>query len=108
MRALNLFCIILVILSIVTLFTINDKVRSLNIKLGEMIVELEKKNRSIKVLNADWAMLNEPRRLKYLGDIYLELHHSTSENYINLDDIPLRVEYLKRSSMIIDKKEDEK
>ena len=43
MRALNLFCIILVILSIVTLFTINDKVRSLNIKLGEMIVELEKK-----------------------------------------------------------------
>ena len=29
MRALNLFCIILVILSIVTLFTINDKVRSM-------------------------------------------------------------------------------
>lgn len=108
MRALNLFCIILVILSIVTLFTINDKVRSLNIKLGEMIVELEKKNRSIKVLNADWAMLNEPRRLKYLGDIYLELHHSTTESYINLDDIPLKVEYLRRSSIKKNKKEDEK
>ena len=53
-------------------------------------------------------MLNEPRRLKYLGDIYLELHHSTTESYINLDDIPLKVEYLRRSSIKKNKKEDEK
>lgn len=106
MKALNLFCIILVIFSIVTLFTINDRVRSLNIALEKSKGELDKKRKSIKVLNADWAMLNDPKRLRDLGSIYLNLQHSTSRDFINLDDIPLRDEYLRRTSVIKNKKED--
>ena len=108
MKVLNLFCIILVIFSIVTLFTINDRVRSLNITLEKSRAELDKKKKSIKVLNADWAMLNDPKRLRDLGSIHLGLQHSTLKDFINLEDIPFSDEYLRKTSLSKHQKKDKK
>ena len=88
MKTLNFFCLSLLVISIIVLFSVKDEVRTLNAILSEKEIKLIKEKKRIQVLNADWAMLNEPQRLRKLGYLYLQLEPATTNTLINISDIP--------------------
>ena len=95
MKTLNFFCLSLLVISIIVLFSVKDEVRLLNTLLSEKSIQLAKEKKRIQVLNADWAMLNEPQRLRKLGHLYLQLEPTSINTLINISDIPLNKSTIK-------------
>jgi cell division protein FtsL len=70
--------VVLLALVVVALFQVKHNVQNLKRDLAEINKELAANQDSIHVLNAEWAYLNEPARIKRLSDKYL-----TNMNYSN-------------------------
>ncbi len=64
---------ILLGISVFGLFQIKFKVQNLNRELAELRQQLEHEKRSIHVLKAEWAYLNQPERLNRLTKKFLDL-----------------------------------
>jgi len=58
------------------LFHIQNKVKNLKKDLVEVHRQLAEDKAVIHVLNAEWAYLNEPARIKKLANKYLSLEHT--------------------------------
>jgi cell division protein FtsL len=85
---INLCCVLLLGLMIVGLFAIKHNVQNLNRDLSEINRELSANQSSIHVLNAEWAYLNEPARIKKLSDKYLTgMNYTTVAQLKNKNDI---------------------
>lgn len=75
MRAATLLGMALLALSVFALFQVKYKVQNLNRDLAEIQRQTMSDKQAIHVLNAEWAYLNRPARLKQLADRYLNLHY---------------------------------
>jgi cell division protein FtsL len=84
---INLFCAMLLALTIVGLFAVKHNVQNLKKDLLEINREMASNQSSIHVLNAEWAYLNEPARIKRLADKYLDMNYSVVAQLKNKDDI---------------------
>jgi cell division protein FtsL len=77
MRSAALLGIALLALSIFALFQVKYKVQNLRRDLVEIERQITADKQSIHVLEAEWAYLNRPERLKRLSDQYLDLRYVT-------------------------------
>ncbi len=75
MRPAALLGIALLALSIFALFQVKYKVQNLRRDLAEIERQVTSDKQSIHVLQAEWAYLNRPERLKRLADQYLDLRY---------------------------------
>ena len=75
MRPAALLGIALLALSIFALFQVKYKVQDLRRDLAEIERQIAADKQSIHVLQAEWAYLNRPERLKRLADQYLDLRY---------------------------------
>lgn len=63
--------VVMLALVVIALFQVKHNVQNLKRDLAEINKELAANQNSIHVLNAEWAYLNEPARIKRLSDKYL-------------------------------------
>lgn len=75
MRPAALLGIALLALSVFALFQVKYKVQNLRRDLAEIERQIEADKQSIHVLEAEWAYLNRPERLRRLADQYLDLRY---------------------------------
>lgn len=75
MRPAALLGIALLALSIFALFQVKYKVQNLHRDLAEIERQIAIDKKTIHVLEAEWAYLNRPERLKQLADQYLDLRY---------------------------------
>ncbi|MDR2832008.1 MAG: hypothetical protein LBV62_03805 [Rickettsiales bacterium] len=88
---MRIFCIISIVvffLSIVGLFKVKLHVQSLNRELIKIKSEINLVQNDIKVLQAEWSYLNNPKRLASLVEKYLKNNSLILASQIkNLDSI---------------------
>ena len=68
---MNFIFLVLLLVAIIGLFIIKYEVRELDKQLALKNSEVIRSELTIKVLKADWSVLNEPERLRKLGSKHL-------------------------------------
>ncbi len=88
MRKHVVFLVLIVLaLNIIGLFQVKHKVQNLRKDLSEINRQLLETKEEVNVLNAEWAYLNQPERIKRLADAYLGMHYATVAQVKNMDDM---------------------
>lgn len=75
------------------LFSVKYQVHELEDNHARLLKELDQERRALHVLNAEWATLNDPRRLQNLANEHLGLAPVPPRQVVHPDavlDIPLR------------------
>jgi len=75
------------------LFSVKYQVHDLEAKYTRLSGELEDERRALHVLRAEWATLNDPKRLEELASQYLDMGPIAPRQVVGPDavlDIPLR------------------
>jgi len=88
---MNFIFLVLVSVAIIGLFIIKYEVKELDKQLALKSSEVIRSELTIKVLKADWSVLNEPERLRKLGSKHLGLGPLGSGQILELDNIPFFV-----------------
>lgn len=78
--------LLLLTASIFSLFQIKFKVQELHREALELKKELEHEKTSIHVLKAEWAYLNDPKRLIYLSEKFLDLAQIKPQQLLPTED----------------------
>jgi hypothetical protein len=90
MRKSVLLWLVLATFSGIALFHTGQKVHDGREKLSLLNSNIGKEEESIRVLQAEWGYLNQPRRLEKLAKEHLNLAPMKGRQFARLDDIPLR------------------
>ena len=72
-RPTTILAIVILLGSAFGLFQVKYRVQDLNKDVAEMDRQIEEEKNAIHVLNAEWAYLNQPDRLRTLAEKYLQL-----------------------------------
>ena len=75
------------------LFSVKYQVHDLEAEQGRLVKELDEERRSLHVLRAEWANLNDPKRIRELAHLHLGMTVTKPAQVLTLDglrDIPLR------------------
>ena len=86
-KKIVLFSVVIVIFTIIGLFQVNYRVQNLRKDQAELHRQKETNRSEIHVLNAEWAYLNEPERIRVLADKYLKLSYTNVAQLKNGDKI---------------------
>ncbi len=90
MRKSTLLWLILTVFCGIALFHTSQKVHDERARLAALNASIAHEKQSIRVLGAEWAYLNNPRRLEMLAKTYLHMAPLSAAQFIRIDDIPLR------------------
>jgi cell division protein FtsL len=74
----------------ITLFHTSQKVHDHREKLAALTRDIGREEESLRVLQAEWSYLNQPRRLEKLAKQYLKLAPLKGAQFIRPEDIALR------------------
>lgn len=83
----TLLSIALLILGAYGLYVVKWEVRELKRQNTLLQAEILKEERSIRVLEAEWAYLNRPERLRSLAKLHLDLDVMHGEQLAELDQL---------------------
>jgi hypothetical protein len=89
-RVITLVCLLVSTLLVVFVFVIKYSVQDLETEYQSLNRQIEKEQRTIHILKAEWSYLNEPLRLQALSELYLQ---GTSLTYAQMEalvDIPMK------------------
>lgn len=81
----------LVIVAGVAIFMVSYRVQDLQSELQAKRADIEHARTSIRVLEAEWAYLNDPDRLRRLSEQHLGLVAPTASAIATFDRLPIRV-----------------
>lgn len=87
---INSFFLLVAVLSGVTLFTLKYHVKEMENELKKIHVDILKTKRELHMLEAEWAHLNDPKRLKALVTSQTDWQVIKSEQLVELDDLPIK------------------
>lgn len=89
-RSLTLMWAALALVCGMALFFVKYQVQSLEGHLLTLDRTIRQDRVDIHVLHAEWAFLNDPKRLEDEAGRYLDLHPSTPDQYTSIAALPLR------------------
>ncbi|PCI40693.1 MAG: hypothetical protein COB46_06365 [Rhodospirillaceae bacterium] len=75
------------------LFSVKYQVHDLEAEHQRLVLELDDERRALHVLRAEWANLNDPKRIKKLAEQFLGMQAMRPNQVMNIDDLqtlPLR------------------
>tara|TARA_B100000686_G_scaffold339697_2_gene414188 strand:+ start:121 stop:465 length:345 start_codon:yes stop_codon:yes gene_type:complete len=72
------------------LYKLKYEVQELEARYATVNRAIVAEQEAIRVLNAEWSFLNNPKRLANLSERYLELRPVGADRFVCLDDIPIR------------------
>jgi len=90
LRKSTLLWLILAAFCGITLFHTSQKVHDSRLRLAALSQDVGREEESIRVLQAEWSYLNQPRRLEKLAKIHLKLAPLKGVQFTRLEDIVLR------------------
>lgn len=103
---LNAFCLMIALISGISLFVLKYHVKAEEEKLQSIHREILQNKRALHMLEAEWAYLNDPQRLLALVHSQTEWKPIASEQIVALSDIPMReTEEIKEAEIINTEKE---
>jgi hypothetical protein len=73
LRQTTVLCLLLAVALAVVLLTVKHQVQSLEEELGQLRRDVVVERQSYRVLQAEFALLTQPERLRHLSDRYLGL-----------------------------------
>ncbi len=88
-RKSSIILVILIGFSVFGLFHVKHKVQNLKKELLEINRQLASDRAEIHVLEAEWAYLNEPSRIKKLAEKYLQMEYLKVSQLKNYDQVRL-------------------
>ncbi len=88
----NAIFLFVAILSGVSLFVLKYQVKEKETELRLIHLDILKTKRELHMLEAEWAHLNDPKRLKALVTSQTNWEVIKSDQLIELKDLPLKVE----------------
>lgn len=91
MRAITLMWIPLAIIVGVSMFLMKYKVQALEDELVAKQAKVVRDRGAIRVLEAEWAYLNDPERLRQLSSEHLDFGPPAIINIADIDSLPMRV-----------------
>ena len=68
------------------LFSVKYQVHDLEAEHKRLVLELDDERRSLHVLRAEWANLNDPMRIKALAEQYLGMQPMTPDQVLSIGD----------------------
>lgn len=89
---MNTIFLFVAILSGVSLFVLKYQVKEKETELRLIHLDILKTKRELHMLEAEWAHLNDPKRLKALVTSQTNWEVIKSDQLIELKDLPLKVE----------------
>ena len=90
MRLAAVMWAVLVILSGVGIFVVKYQVQALEDELHAKEQQIDRDRSAIRVLEAEWAYLNDPGRLRRLSEEHLHFTAPTSQSVATIDQLPFR------------------
>ena len=72
------------------LYKLKYEVQELEARYAQVNRAILAEQETIRVLNAEWSFLNNPKRLGNLSERYLEVRPIGADRFVCLDDIPIR------------------
>jgi cell division protein FtsL len=88
MKSVTLVWILLAVVVAGTLFRVSCRVEHLQKHLAAVNRQIVQEQENIRVLDAEWAYLNQPSRLEALAHKYLGMAHTTAVQIVTLDQVP--------------------
>ncbi|MEK9672822.1 MAG: hypothetical protein VW268_10020 [Rhodospirillaceae bacterium] len=89
-RQTTIMAVILASFMSLALFMISYQVQDLEGQLEAINRDIDRDSRTVRVLQAEWAHLNDPQRLRELAQKYLGLSPVTTSQLGTLENIPWR------------------
>ncbi len=89
---INTIFLLVAVLSGISLFVLKYQVKEKETELRHIHLDILKTKRELHMLEAEWAHLNDPKRLKALVTSQTNWEVITSEQLIELEDLPLKAE----------------
>lgn len=98
---LNAFCLMIALISGISLFVLKYHVKAEEEKLQSIHREILQNKRERHMLEAEWAYLNDPQRLLALVHLQTDWQPIAPEQIVALSDIPMReTEEIKEAEII--------
>lgn len=89
---INLFFLMIAIFSGVALFTLKYQVKEKETELKSIHANILKTKRDLHMLEAEWAHLNDPKRLKDIVTTQTNWQVIKSEQLVKVDDLPIKLD----------------
>ena len=96
---INVFFLTVAIFSGVALFTLKYQVKEKETELKRIHVNILKTKRDLHMLEAEWAHLNDPKRLKAIVTNQTNWQVIKSEQLVKVDDLPIKLEEAESKSL---------
>lgn len=90
-RLAHLFWVGIVAIAAALVFNVSHDVQALKQKRAALAAEIRAEHEAIRVLEAEWAFLNQPARLEALARRHTQLRATMPEQIIRIDAIPDKV-----------------
>lgn len=69
------------------LFSVKYQVHELQAEQERLVGELDEERRSLHVLHAEWANLNDPKRIRELADLHLGMTVTRPAQVVSMDGV---------------------
>jgi hypothetical protein len=89
-RLVHLFWIGVVALAAALVFNVSHDVQALKDERSRLAAAIRHEHETLRVLEAEWAFLNQPARLEALARRHTELRATAPEQIIALDALPAK------------------
>lgn len=89
---INVMFLLMAVFSGVALFSLKYQVKEKETELKRIHVNILKTKRDLHMLEAEWAHLNDPKRLKAIVTNQTDWKVIKSEQLIKVDDLPIKLE----------------
>ncbi|WP_341790659.1 hypothetical protein [Rickettsia endosymbiont of Polydrusus tereticollis] len=94
-KKFHYLALLIIIIAVCSLFSIKDKVSTLDYQLSSVVKQINDETNNIHLLKAEKAYLISPSRLKKLASAYLQLDTIKSSQMIKDPLVPNDVQYVK-------------
>ncbi|MBO7243742.1 MAG: hypothetical protein J6V53_00475 [Alphaproteobacteria bacterium] len=89
---INILFLLVAVLSGVGLFTLKYQVKEKETELKRIHANILKTKRDLHMLEAEWAHLNDPKRLKAIVTNQTDWKVIKAEQLVRVDDLPIKLE----------------
>lgn len=89
---INMLFLVIAVLSGACLFSLKYQVKEKETELKRIHVNILKTKRDLHMLEAEWAHLNDPKRLKAIVTNQTDWKVIKSDQLVRLDDLPIKLE----------------